>query len=315
VKLSVVVAIAVAWIVAQPAAQAPTFAQVLRRAHEYVVIYEDHELSTVLAEEHYHQEVFDARGRRTRERTLRSDFLIFQLPPEEDWFALRDVYEVDGEVVGQRLERAKRLFSTTGEVGARAMEMAEESARFNIGTVIRTINVPTFPLRFLRPASRARFVFDAGGMEEVGGVATWIVSYRETKSPTFTATPEGRNVPARGRFWVEPQTGAIVRSELIMGGTRRVPTRATITVTYRRDERLDFWVPVEMRERYDNPRAEKAEVVTGTASYSSLRPFDWRKLAPPKPAPPPALPPADQFEPDDFRVTSCAKPPEVPPWS
>ena len=34
-------------------AQTVTFAEVLRKAHEYVSVYEDHELSTVIAEEHY----------------------------------------------------------------------------------------------------------------------------------------------------------------------------------------------------------------------------------------------------------------------
>jgi hypothetical protein len=291
VKLNALLVAAVAWSVTQPPAETLTFAQVLRRAHEYVVTYEDHELSSVMAEEHYQQEVFNPEGQRTAQRVLRSDYLIFQLPPDEDWFALRDVYEVDGEVVGERLARAKRLFSTTGDSVERAMEMAAESARFNLGTVVRTINVPTFPLRFLRPASRSRFQFTAAGEEDVGGVRAWIVSYRETKGPTFSASPEGRDVPASGRFWVEPQTGAIVRSELVMGGTRRVPPRATILVQYRREETFGLWVPAEMQERYDYPRArETGEVVTATARYSSLRPFDRRSLAPPglrAPIPPP----------------------------
>jgi hypothetical protein len=285
--LDVLLVAAVAWSIAQPAPEANTFAQVLRRAHEYVVIYEDHELSTVIAEEHYRQEVLNAEGQPTAQRTIVSDYLIFQLPPDEDWFALRDVYEVDGQAIGERLERARRLFATTGDSVQRAMDMATESARFNLGTVARTINVPTFPLRFLRPVSRSRFQFASAGEETVGGVATWVVSYRETKGPTFSATPEGRDVPARGRFWVEPQTGAIVRSEMVMGGTRRVPARATITVTYRRDDALGFWVPAEMQERYDYPRsAATSEVVTGAAKYSGLRPFDRRSLGPPKPAAP-----------------------------
>jgi hypothetical protein len=284
VNRNVLTVAAVAWSIAQPAPEPTMFAQVLRRAHEYVVIYEDHELSSVIAEEEYQQEVFNAQGQRTAQRMLRSDYFIFQLPPDEDWFALRDVYEVDGQPTGERLARARRLFSTTGDSVERATAMAEESARYNLGTVVRTINVPTFPLRFLRPASRPRFRFEAGGEEEVGGVRTWIVSYRETRGPTFSASPDGRDVPARGRFWVEPTTGAIVRSELIMGGTRRVPARATIIVTYRQDAALGLWAPAEMQERYDYPRAATtAEVVTATAKYSSLRPFDRKSLVPAKP--------------------------------
>jgi hypothetical protein len=39
------------------------------------------------------------------------------------------------------------------------MEIAKESARFNLGDLYRTVNVPTPALGFLRSASRNRFVF------------------------------------------------------------------------------------------------------------------------------------------------------------
>ena len=98
------------------------------------------------------------------------------------------------------------------------------------------------------------------------------------KRPTFSATTEGKDVPAHGRFWVEPDTGAVLRSEMILGGDRRLRPRATITVDYGRDPFLAFRVPVEMRERYDNPRRKGADVVVAVATYSDFRRFDWRAL-------------------------------------
>jgi hypothetical protein len=72
-----------------------------------------------------------------------------------------------------------------------------------------------------------------------------------------------------------------------MGGTRRVPARATITVTYRRHEELRFWMPAEMQERYDYPRdSASREIIAGNARYSGVRPFDPRRLAPAKPVAP-----------------------------
>jgi hypothetical protein len=73
----------------------------MRRAHEYVVVYEDHELSSVIASEHYYQQRFDGSGQPPIDRVLRSDYLIFQLPPQEDWFALRVSVSMlfDGAVV------------------------------------------------------------------------------------------------------------------------------------------------------------------------------------------------------------------------
>ena len=104
------------------------------------------------------------------ERKLSSDYLLFQLPPSEDWFALRDVYEVDGEPVGDRAARLRELFTRPRELQAdRAMEIMKENGRFNLAPDLyyRTVNVPTFALRFLRPASRSRIVFNKIGEEQV----------------------------------------------------------------------------------------------------------------------------------------------------
>jgi hypothetical protein len=273
------------------------FTEVLRRAHAYVVTYEDHELSTVVAREHYYQQWVDADARSKGERTLLSDYLLFQLPPDEDWFALRDVHEVDGVPVSDRSARLEALFAGPRELQSdRVMEILKESARFNLAPELyyRTVNVATFPLRFLRPASRKRFEYKNTGEEQIEATRTLVVGYRETKGPTFTGTPEGKDLPAQGRFWVEPETGAIVRSEMILGGTRRVPARLTITVTYGLAPALGFRVPVEMLERYDNPRRTRDDVVVARATYSDFRRFDWRALVRPGSVPGAAEQPPNQ---------------------
>jgi hypothetical protein len=259
-----------------------TFAEVMRRAHEYVTIYEDHKLSTVIAREHYRQQVLDRDGKTREERTLLSDYLLVQLP-DEDWVALRDVYEVDGTTVAERGARLKTLFAEPRErFSERVIQLAEESAHFNLGNLYyRTLNLPTFALRILRPASRTRMAFAKAGEEQVDSTTAWVVAFRETKGPTFSGTPDGADVPAHGRFWVDPHTGAVLRSEMIIGGNRRVSARATITVSYAPEPALGFRVPVEMRERYDNPRRKRADVVVALATYSDFRLFDWRTLVRP----------------------------------
>lgn len=262
-------------------AENTTFADVMRRAHQYAVIYEDHELSTVIARERYQQQWLDAAARTKAERLLISDYWLLQLPPDEDWLALRDVHEVDGTAVADRDARLKSLFNRPRErQGDRAMEILRESARFNLAPdlFIRTINVPTLAIRFLRPASRSRFAFKKIGEEQVEGTGSWIVEYREIKGPTFNATPEGRDFPAHGRFWIEPDTGVVLRSEMILGDSRRTPVRVTITVTYRYEPGLGFQVPVEMVERYDNPSRPQHDVIVARATYSEFRRFDRRTL-------------------------------------
>ena len=266
-------------------AQTFEFPDVMRRAHAYVVEYEDHQLSSVVAAEHYHQQWLEHSGGRKAERTLRSEFLIFQLPPEEDWFALRDVHHVDESPVIDRADMFDRLCARSSTGGnERAMEIAKESARFNLGDVYRTINLPTYALRFLRPASRSRFRFKKAAEVRFEGMTTWVVSYEETGRPTFSATVDGDDLAAHGRFWIEPETGAVLRSEMIVGGTRRVRDRATITVTYAQTPSVGFRVPVEMQERYDRPRQRTADLVVGVARYSDFRRIDLRTVIPPEAA-------------------------------
>jgi len=142
----------------------------------------------------------------------------------------------------------------------------------------------------LRPANRTRIVFDKVTEEDVDGIHAWVVAFREAKGPTFSATTNGAGIPAHGRFWVEPDTGAVLRSEMILGGSRRLPSRATITVTYGREPSLAFRIPTEMRERYDNPRRRRADVVVASATYSDLRRFGWRTLLTVPPVEPPDPP-------------------------
>jgi hypothetical protein len=206
-----------------------------------------------------------------------SDYVLIQLP-DEDWVALRDVYEIDGAAVGVRADQLKTLFAGPREqLAEQAIKMVEKSAEFNLGELyFRTMNLPTYALRVLRPANRQRIVFTKTGEEQVDSTITWIVAFRETKGPTFSAMPNGTDIPAHGRFWVDPTTGVVARSEMILGGTRGLPARATITVAYGLEPALGFRLPIEMRERYDNPRRKGDDVVVAVATYTDFRPFDWR---------------------------------------
>jgi hypothetical protein len=256
-----------------------TLDEVMRRAHTYVAIYEDHQVSSLVAREEYKQVWQHSDASVIEQRTLHSEYMVFQLPPSEDWFALRDVLDVNGVAVADREVRLKMLFTESRDkIEQLAMAIDKESARFNIGDVTRTVNLPTFPLRFLRPANRKRFDFNKEAEEQVGSAVTWVVAYKETQGPTFTATTQGRDVPASGRFWIDPETGAVLRTEMILGGSRRLPQRATVTVTYALDPTLGFRVPIEMREKYDNARKKKADVIIAVATYSDFRPFDFRSL-------------------------------------
>src|SRR5437764_436834 len=144
-----------------------TLEQLLERAGTYVVDFEAR-FSNVVTEERYIQESTDAKNNlpssRTaplttggtqpniRRRDLKSDFLLVKLPETDDWLPFRDVFEVDKHPVRDREDRLSKMFlRPTGSTLEQARRIMEESARYNIGNIQRTINLPVFALDLLGP--------------------------------------------------------------------------------------------------------------------------------------------------------------------
>ena len=129
---------------------------------------------------------------------------------------------------------------------------------------------------FLHPVNQQRFRFRAEGHKSVSGIESLEISFEEVARPTMIRNDQGKDLPANGRFWIDPDRGTMLKSEMVfdlsyeaasvMG--RRSPERspkAWIAVEYRPEASLSIWVPSEMQERYPYTRA--------TAWYSGYRRF------------------------------------------
>src|SRR5947207_1163735 len=143
---------------------APTPDALLQRAASYVSDFEAR-FSNVVAEEHYVQRA-PSTARSTSSmpslvhRELKSDVLFVKVPGDDTWVPFRDVFEVDGRPVRDRQERLTALFLQPSAVAIdRAKQIANESARYNIGAVFRTINMPVLALEVLRAENQPRFTF------------------------------------------------------------------------------------------------------------------------------------------------------------
>jgi len=249
----------------------PEVRVVLASAAEYLAAYE-RDVTAVVAEEHYQQVASYRRsatavGREVRV-DLRSDFLMVQPPGGGYWIPFRDVFAVNGVEVRDREERLRQLFLTaSAEAISEAQRITDESARYNIGGIIRNVNVPTFPLVFLKVANRGRFAFERRGEEVVGGLRTWRLDYAERSSPTFIVTEVGgKDVPVSGSFWIDPMNGRVVKTRL---RTLKGNVAMDVTVIYRPSETLGLWLPVEMKDKY----AAADVIIEGTANYSNFRRF------------------------------------------
>jgi hypothetical protein len=213
-------------------------------------------------------------------RRLRSDVLVVQASNQLP-IAYRDVYEVDGQPVRDRVERVRDLFLSQ-DPGAKQQlaSIAAESARYNLGSFRRTVNTPTFPLLYLRPGFLPRLKLSMKGRETIGGRPCLIVEFKETERPALVGTPGGGDVPAWGRFWVEPSTGRVRQMDVRLETNNQ---RRMLQVRYADTERVDVLVPERMWEWYEGVSLEGRDGLWNTgagaayveclATYSNLRRF------------------------------------------
>lgn len=270
---------------ALPAAQPPSLDEVLKRAASYVERFHE-QLSDIVAEETYSQNVVNTSRLTDRRllpaRKLRSDLILVKSSEERRFVELRDVFEVDGKPVRDRQARLEKLLtSRSAAAGTQIAAIITESARYNVGSIQRNINTPLLALMFLQESYQPRFTFkhltaetpvfrdsDDRQFNEaaVFRVSTemWTVEYRERRNATIIRTPAGGDLPTRGRFWIDPSTGAVLISELVAEGGGVI---ATITVSYQSEPLMGFLVPVEMRESY----LRYGERISGHAVYGRFR--------------------------------------------
>jgi hypothetical protein len=269
--LAILCAVGVLAVAPRAVAQSEVTA-IVDRASAYVEEFQ-RRFGSMVTEERYEQSVqepsaFGPRSARPQfERVaLVSDFLLVQLPGE-GWTPFRDVFERNGQKVRDREERLAKLFLNGSSRSAfdQAREIMLEGARYNIGTIERTINVPTLPLAFLTRQHRGRFVFELGKRDAEDGT---ILEFHEVYSPTYVSTTGNRDLPVSGRLWVDEPTGAIRRTELDAVDTA---VEAHIKVIYRLDDTLQLWVPGRTEERYKDRR--RLSEVRGVATYSRFRKF------------------------------------------
>jgi hypothetical protein len=257
---------------------APKLDVLLTRLSSYLADYEQ-QMSAVVADEYYRQEFveMEADFDRTHTRVLQSDFAFMRIPGELVWLGLRDTYAVDSKPVRDRDGRLEVMLSGAGKDALRqARRIAEENARYNLGDLPRTINIPTLAIGLLLPQHRRRFTFRLAGEETIGNTRVVRVDFQERQRPSVIRSREGGDQPASGAAWLDPSTGGVHRTQLDVGTIRaRLVVNTRIVVDYARDERLDMLVPRQMTERYDQPldRSFRGFTIEATATYMNYRRF------------------------------------------
>ena len=255
----------------------PGLTSVLQRATEYVTRYEA-ELGNLIGSEEYVQNAVwlapSARGSpmvaKRLQRRVSSDFLIIQVGSE--WSALRKANRVDGTKVKESEPAFEDAFDNSPEANHnRLLAMKGESTRYNIGDIIREINLPTVALKVLRESEVSRFTFEHAGSSKIDGVQTWVVRFHEQLSPTLVVGDKGKFLYSNGTLWIKPETGRVLRTEFNVENPD-TPSRlkARIVVTYSEGKNIMMLLPSLMDEHYES----EFNAVDCKAFYSNFRPFE-----------------------------------------
>ena len=243
---------------------------IVSRMTAYVDTYGD-KASIVVATERYEQSAVNTRFHSTDRRTLVSEFAIVRAA-DRRWVGFRDVLQVDGGRVEDREDRLTALLTSGGIDEAR--RITEESARFNLGSMVRDFNVPSAVLFFFTPENLDRFKFKPSRAAD----GLYRIDFRETHTPTLIRTPQGESARSAGSLWMRPEDGAIVRTLLDFHAATRhrakhVDLSINVDVKYARVEALAMWLPAVMTERYESRQGTDTDSITTRADYSNYRTF------------------------------------------
>ena len=261
---------------------------VMRRVAVYVADYQQR-LVGIVAEEHYRQNVNNMTrgGRLARQfRELKSDLLLVKSSGENRWLQFRDVFEVDRKPVRDRDERLYKLFVTPTETArTQAQVIQDESSRYNIGPVLRTVNVPILGLLFFDVYNQQQIKAERLKANKTGRFKdlaepdhVWRIGFKEVGTPTLIRGANNSDLRSEGEAWVDSSTGRILQTQVI---SEDAALFADIEVTYKQEPNISVLVPAQMRELY-RVRVNESRI-DGRASYSRFRQFTVTTTEKPKP--------------------------------
>ena len=258
-SIALVIALAATGAMQQaPPARAPVDAATVAAAASAWTTRFERSLSGLLFRERYVQKFMS--GGSSRQSQLEANVFLLKASPTAPFVLYRDVYQVNGRAVKGHTKRLEEILTTSAPSWmSDARRLTEASARYNAGVGQRTVNVPTMPLEYLAPARVAGLALGDSGDAPVtiGGLEVVVLTFTETARPTLVRGPNRRDIPARGRYWIHPASGAVVRAFVEFVG------RGHVEVEYGLHETLGVWVPKTMTDVIAG--------VTGVADYDEFQ--------------------------------------------
>ena len=241
---------------------------VVDAAASYLVDYQK-QFAFVLADEEYTQQVLATSVPGPRVRTTTGESFLTFASAIHSWISVRDVATVDGVPVPNHEDL--RTLLQSGGVPRMEQQIAERNARYNIGTITRNFNEPTFGLLVLERRRDDEFKFDVSRVETDGEATLVTLEFKEKGPRTLVHGFNYQPVYSTGAIVVEAGSGRVrqTRLELKYG-----PVFAQLTTDYAKAPALDMFVPVRFQERYEQGRGTRHELIVCDARYSNHRRFE-----------------------------------------
>ncbi len=229
----------------QPAA----LPDVLARAAEYHTTYLQ-KVSGVAFDEQ--TQLLDVTGGKTRGVIrISSDVVLVGL--QGQLIALRDPYAVDTQPLRPKGSRISALLGAPATPTIKDWELAtsyppQGSVHFILDVQLK-VNEPTSALQFISAALQPKMKYRLDGQKKMNDVQVVGVRFEEPTSQEQVHVLGTRsNARATGRFWIDPETGAIHQTELWVDSKWE---NAIVSVKYAPHRELGLLLPTEMNDSYD----------------------------------------------------------------
>lgn len=267
--LTVAGAVVVASLSATMAAQNKVSLDVLlERGALYLMDYAPR-ISGVILEEQYM--LIEVAGRMMVPQRLSSDVVLIDLNGQI--MALRDAYAVDTKPIRERTPRINTLLATpTGEGWNLAQEYARQNRHYFRAELVAHISEPTLALQLLALRNQPKLTYRLDGQKKMNGVAVAGVRFQEpvVRDKLYILGTRG-NAAASGRFWIDPETGAVHQTELWMES----PTEtARIQVNYAPDAALGFILPKDATATFEERELGSGASNVGVGAYNRAMRFE-----------------------------------------
>jgi hypothetical protein len=205
--------------------------------------------------------------------------------------ALRDVFSVSGAQTRPPALRISEMLSRpTSEDWQRAQQLAAQGHVYFLRDLVIRVSEPTVALQYLSAANQSKFRWRFDGMKSLDGRRLATLRFQEpTWRDRVNFLKTLGNAVSQGRFWLDPSTGIIQKTELWLESTSET---VQIEVVYAPDAALGLWLPAQSTQNFEmrEPGGTQSgmgggtitlrHTITGDVKYSNPRysPIDLAKI-------------------------------------